>query len=278
MSADHKPFGWLRESIGPNRFRIIAWLVSVCAFIIIWQEFAWFLRYTGVEWRFYVPYPAEVFEVLVESFVEEVPGIGLSMGTMALASLKRVILGFILALAVAFPLGLLIASFSLVKNLGDPIVEMFRPVPPVAWIPIFIVMFSMFWGPVAVVFLGAFFPILLNVVFGVQRTDRTLIDAAKTLGAGRIDVLMKVVIPSTAPYLMTGIKIGLGIGWMCIVAAEMLPVVGGGVGYALWTSALQFSRYDVTFACMIVIGLLSIMTTGIAEQVERRLYRWMGMA
>lgn len=277
MAADRRIFSRLSRSIGPSRLRIIAWIISVCAFVIAWQVFAWFLRYTDVEWQHFIPYPADVFETLAESFVDEVPGIGLSMGTMAFASLKRVILGFALALAIAFPLGLLIASYRLVKDLGDPIVEMFRPVPPVAWIPIFIVMFSMFWGPIMVVFLGAFFPILLNVIFGVQRTDQTLIDAAKTLGASRVEVLMKVVIPSTAPYLMTGVKIGLGIGWMCVVAAELLPTVGGGVGYALWTSAFQFSRYDVTFACMIVIGLLSILTTGLAEQVERRLYRWMGM-
>ena len=277
MNAARGIIGRLAKSVGPRKLQLGAWIVSISAFILIWQEFAWLLRYMEVEWRLYVPYPLDVFEVLVDSFFGEVPGIGLSMGTMALASLKRVIMGFIIALAVAFPLGLLIASFTLIRYLGDPIVEMFRPVPPVAWIPVFIVMFSMFWGPVAVVFLGAFFPILLNVVFGVRRTDQTLVDAAKTLGASRMDIFTKVVIPSTAPYLMTGIKIGLGIGWMCIVAAEMLPVVGGGVGYALWTSALQFSRYDVTFACMIVIGLLSILTTGVAEQVERRLYRWMGM-
>ena len=277
MNASGGIVGRFARSLSSRKLQLVAWTVSVSAFVLVWQEFAWLLRYMDVEWRLYVPYPLDVFEVLVDSFFGEVPGIGLSMGTMALSSLKRVIMGFLLALVVAFPLGLLMASFTLARHLGDPIVEMFRPVPPVAWIPVFIVMFSMFWGPVAVVFLGAFFPILLNVIFGVRRTDPTLIDAAKTLGASRVDIFTKVVIPSTAPYLMTGVKIGLGIGWMCIVAAEMLPVVGGGVGYALWTSALQFSRYDVTFACMIVIGLLSILTTGVAEQVERRLYRWMGM-
>ena len=86
-----------------------------------------------------------------------------------------------------------------------------------------------------------------------------------------------VIIPSTMPYLMTGVKVGLGIGWMCIVAAEMLPVLGGGVGYALWTSANQYSLYEVTYACMIVIGLMSLITTGLAEQFEKRLYAWMGM-
>lgn len=260
-----------------RRVQLLAGIISVSAFVAFWHAFAWLLRYWDMNIQEYVPFPADVFSVMIDSLVNEVPGMDLSLSVMAYASLKRVVIGFTLALVVAFPLGLLMASFRLAKHLGDPIIEMFRPIPPVAWIPVFLVMLSVFWGPVAVVFLGAFFPILLNVMFGVYRTDETLIDAAKTLGARRIDIFTKVVIPSTAPYLMTGVKVGLGISWMCIVAAEMLPVLGGGVGYALWTSAQQFSRFDVTFACMIVIGLMSILTTGLAEQVERRLYRWMGM-
>jgi ABC-type nitrate/sulfonate/bicarbonate transport system permease component len=252
-------------------------VVSVLAFLALWHLFAWLLRTWDSNIQEYVPFPIDVFTVLVESFVDEVPGMDLTMGEMALASLKRVVIGFGLALLAAFPLGLLMASYRSLKYLGDPIVEMFRPIPPVAWIPVFLVMLSVFWGPVAIVFLGAFFPIFLNVMFGVKRTDQTLVDAAKTLGASRADIFAKVVIPSTLPYLMTGVKIGLGIAWMCIVAAEMLPVLGGGVGNALWTSAKEFSRFDVTFACMIVIGLMSILTTGLAEHVERRMYRWMGM-
>lgn len=277
MSALHtmlRRFGRFAKS---RRLQLSAAIISVTVFVIFWHVFAWLLRCWDWSLQEYVPFPAEVFTVLVDSFVNEVPGMDLSMGVMAFASFKRVVIGFTLALVVAFPLGLLMASFRFVNYLGDPIIEMFRPIPPVAWIPVFLVMLSFFWGPVAIVFLGAFFPILLNVMFGVKRTDQTLIDAAKTLGARRIDIFTKVVIPSTAPYLMTGVKVGLGISWMCIVAAEMLPVLGGGVGNALWVSAQEFSRFDVTFACMIVIGLMSILTTGLAEQVERRLYRWMGM-
>ena len=277
MSAPRTILRRFGRSAKSRRLQLSAGIISVSVFVMFWHVFAWLLRYWDWNLQEYVPFPVEVFTVLVDSFVNEVPGMDLSMGVMAFASFKRVIIGFTLALVVAFPLGLLMASFRFVNHLGDPIIEMFRPIPPVAWIPVFLVMLSFFWGPVAIVFLGAFFPILLNVMFGVKRTDQTLIDAAKTLGARRIDIFTKVVIPSTAPYLMTGVKVGLGISWMCIVAAEMLPVLSGGVGNALWVSAQEFSRFDVTFACMIVIGLMSILTTGLAEQVERRLYRWMGM-
>jgi ABC-type nitrate/sulfonate/bicarbonate transport system permease component len=267
----------LGQFVRSRRLQLVSGIISVSAFLILWHGFALLLRHWDSSFQEYVPFPVDVFSVLLDSFVHEVPGMDLSMGTMALASLKRVVAGFTLALVTAFPLGLLMASSRFIRHLSDPIVEMFRPIPPVAWIPVFLVMLSLFWGPVMIVFLGAFFPILLNVMFGVKRTDQTLIDAAKTLGASRANIFTKVVIPSTAPYLMTGVKIGLGISWMCIVAAEMLPVLGGGVGYALWTSAREYSRFDVTFACMIVIGLMSILTTGLAEQFEKRLYRWMGM-
>lgn len=260
-----------------SRTRLAAGAVSIGTFLVVWHTASWLLRYWDVGFYKFVPYPIDVFSVMYESFVGVVPGLDHSLGIMALASLQRLVLGFSLALAIAFPLGLLMASIRLLEYLGEPIVEMFRPIPPVAWIPIFLVMLSIFWGPVWIVFLGAFFPILLNVMFGVRRTDETLIDAAKTLGAGPVEIFRMVIIPSTMPYLMTGIKVGLGIGWMCIVAAEMLPVLSGGVGYALWTSAQQFSRYDVTYACMIVIGLMSLLTTGLAEQFEKRLYIWMGM-
>jgi NitT/TauT family transport system permease protein len=122
-----------------------------------------------------------------------------------------------------------------------------------------------------------FFPILLNVTFGARSVDPVLIDVARTLGAGRREVFVKVVLPFTLPYMMTGIKIGLGIGWMCIVAAEMLGAVGGGVGYYIWNMANQYGMYDKMYAGMLVIGLLSVLTTGVAALFERRLTRWMGM-
>jgi NitT/TauT family transport system permease protein len=78
--------------------------------------------------------------------------------------------------------------------------------------------------------------------------------------------------------MMTGIKVGLGVGWMCIVAAEMMPLEGGtGVGYYLWLSAVSINQYEYTYATMIVIGLLGILTTGVAELIEKRVSRWMGM-
>jgi NitT/TauT family transport system permease protein len=168
-------------------------------------------------------------------------------------------------------------SFKALESMGKPLVEVFRPIPPLAWVPVFLMVFRSFWGPIGIVFLGVFFPILLNVIFGVKSVDQKLVDAARTLGAKRSAVFTKVVMPAIVPYMMTGIKVGLGVGWMCIVAAEMMPIQGGtGVGYYVWLSA-DYSRYDFTYATMLVIGLLSILTTGVAELIEKRVSRWMGI-
>jgi ABC-type nitrate/sulfonate/bicarbonate transport system permease component len=126
------------------------------------------------------------------------------------------------------------------------------------------------------VFLGIFFPVLFNVILGVKSVDPLLIDAAKTLGAKRTHLFFKVILPFTTPYLMTGIKVGLGVGWMCIVAAEMVGRYGGGVGYYI-LARTEAGLYDYVFAGIAMIAILGILTTGVASQVERRLHRWMGM-
>ncbi len=251
-------------------------LLSICVFVLVWHACAWYLDDTGSHYAGFIPYPAEVAEAFIDSFVTRDPATNLYMHDHIISSLKRIVLGFGLALAIALPAGLLMGAMKGAEAIGKPIVEIFRPIPPLAWIPLFMLVFGIIWGPIWIVFLGIFFPILLNVVFGVRSVDTVLIDAAKTLGARRIDIFSKVILPFALPYLMTGIKVGLGIGWMCIVAAEMLGAVGGGVGYYIYASS-NVGRYEYMYAGMAVIGLLSVLTTGIAGQIEGRVYRWMGM-
>ena len=224
-----------------------------------------------------LPDPRQVYDAFVDAFLHRDPVSDLFMTSHIFASLKRIFFGFILAFALGMPIGLLMGRSSNSNAFARPIVEIFRPIPPLAWVPIFLIGLGLFWGPVAIVFLGIFFPILLNVTFGAKSVEPVLIDAARTLGAKKSQLFAMVVLPSTLPYMMTGIKVGLGIGWMCIVAAEMLGSVGGGVGYYIYNMAFQASMYDRVFAGMVVIGLLSVLTTGVAELIERRLYKWMGM-
>jgi NitT/TauT family transport system permease protein len=266
----------LRKWLAANWHRIALSALSVSVFVIVWHLFSAYLRATSPNLYAYVPPPSQVLDAFVTSFTVRDSTSGLYMWDHIWASMKRVVLGFGVAVGLALPIGLLMGSLRGAEAAGRPIVEMIRPIPPLAWIPLFLVVFGIVWGPVAIVTIGIFFPVLLSVIFGVRTVDPVLIDAARTLGAKRIHIFTKVVLPFTVPYFMTGVKVGLGIGWMCIVAAEMLGSVGGGVGYYIFSKAGS-SQYDLMFAGMIVIGLLGTLTTGIAGFFEERLYRWVGM-
>jgi len=268
-----------------NWFRLTLSAASTAVFLTLWWLFSAYLR---ADWPFQgvtpsptraaeIPYWWDVLRALGKSFAVSSGNPGeLLMSEHIFASLKRISIAFALAIVTAVPLGLLMGRSKNAEAVGRPFVELFRPIPPLAWVPIFLIVFKLFWGPIAIVFLGIFFPILLNVMLGARSVDPVLIDAALTLGAKRGTIFSKVVLPFTTPYLMTGITVGLGIGWMCIVAAEMLGNVGGGVGYLIF-AANTTSQYELMYAAMLMIGILSVLTTGVAGLIERWVYRWMGM-
>ena len=274
----------LSKAIITNWLRIILGVMSLETFLILWSLYSGWLH---GDWIFsnrplstsaeFLPYPWDVLSAFAQSFTVRDPVSNLYMTSHMYASLKRIFFGFVLAFCLAVPLGLLMGRSKNAEAVGKPILELFRPIPPLAWAPLFLIALKFFWGPIVIVFLGVFFPILLNVILGAKSVDPMLIDAARALGARRRDVFAKVVLPSTLPYIMTGVTVGLGVGWMCIVAAEMLGAVGGGVGYYIYNMVYQTGMYDKVYAGMAVIGLLSVLTTGVAALFERRLTRWMGM-
>ena len=180
-----------------------------------------------------------------------------------------------LALIIAVPVGLIMGTSKIFDLLIRPIVEVFRPIPPIAWVPIFLLALGMFWGPIIVIFIGVFFPLLSSVYFGVKSVDPVLLDAAKTQGAGKLNIFAKVILPYTVPFIMSGIRIGLGIGWMCIVAAEMIGARGGGIGYYISIQG-ELGNYPGVFAGIVVIAILGILTTGVSGYVEQTLNKRMG--
>jgi len=276
--------GAVWKYIRSNWTKVALACVSLIIFVAAWWLYS---NYLHAEWPFegqvpsenmdYLPDPHQVIDAFIDSFLHKDPVSHLYMASHIYASLKRILFGFALAFALGVPLGLLMGRSKNAEVFSKPIVEIFRPIPPLAWVPIFLIALGFLWGPIAIVFLGIFFPILLNVTFGARSVEPVLIDAARTLGAEKRHLFSKVVMPFTLPYLMTGIKVGLGVGWMCIVAAEMLGAVGGGVGYYIYNMAYQAGMFERMYAGMLVIGLLSVLTTGVAELIERRLYKWMGM-
>jgi len=190
-----------------------------------------------------------------------------------LASMSRVYGGFALALAVALPLGLMIGRIALMRQLLDPTLQLLRPIPVTAWLPLAMIMFGL--GPRSaffLVFLGAFYPILINTIFGVRSVDPRLFEAASMLGCTGSVQFFKVVLPASLPAIFTGLRLGLGFAWVVIVVGEMTGVETG-LG-AIIMEARQLSRTEIVICGMIVIGIAGFITDRLVVLLGRRLLRW----
>lgn len=267
---------WLSRAMRTNWKRVLLGVLSVVILLTVWYMVSWWLESRDPVQASLVPPPDEVADSFWWLLSHRDRATGVYLLDHMFTSLERVFLGFTLALGLALPAGILMGRSWMAESLARPVVEIFRPIPPLAWAPAFLIIFKIFWGPVAVVFLGVFFPILFNVMLGARSVDRTLIDAARTLGARGTDIFTKVVLPYTFPYLMTGITVGLGIGWMCIVAAEFVAAEGGGLGYFILANS-DWGYYPEMYSGMALIGLLSALTTGVAGLIEGEVYKRMGM-
>lgn len=191
-------------------------------------------------------------------------------------SLYRVLLGFLTAAAVAIPLGILMGRYPTVQDLADGVIQLFRPIPPLAWLPVALAWFKIgLTSIVFIIFIGAFFPIVLNTIAGVKSVNRTWLETATVYGASERQIMTKVVLPAAAPTIWTGLRVSLGIAWQCVVAAEMLPGTTSGLGYMIM-AAYNLGQMQVIIAGMIVIGFISLVLDALFRGVEGRMFAWQG--
>jgi NitT/TauT family transport system permease protein len=191
-------------------------------------------------------------------------------------SAERVSKGFLAALVVGVPVGLAIGWNRLAASTVDPTVQLLRPIPITAWLPFSIAVFGIQdIGAVFLIALGAFYPIVVNTAQGARDVERNLIRAALMMGASRLTVLRRVVLPASLPSIFTGMRIGLGIAWTAVIVAEMVAVKSG-LGYVLW-DAYYVGRMDVVIADMVTIGILGLLTDYIIVLVERWVLTWRRM-
>lgn len=189
------------------------------------------------------------------------------------ASFARVLAGFAIAGVLAVTLGIAIGWSRATEVVIEPTLQMLRPIPPVSWIPLAIIWFGIADKPaIFLVFLGAFFPILLNTIHGVKSCDRNLLRAGLMVGGGNRQLLRFVVLPAALPSIFAGLRIGIGSAWMLTVTAEMVAVKSG-LGYVLWDS-YYFLRYDLVLAAMASIGLLGFMSDLLIRAVMARILHW----
>lgn len=258
-----------------NRKKVIAVLIGIFSFIIFLLLWAWYASYLNSP---YLKGPQEVFTTLFTILVQnQLDFTGFTISQHITASLSRVFAGFGLAAIIAVPIGLFSGWSWYVDKAVSPLVEIIRPIPPIAWIPFAIVFFADPFSAVFIVFLGSFFPILIATAAGVRSIDPLLIDAARTLGARKFDVFRKIIVPASIPGIMTGLRISIGVGWMCVAAAELVGVKDGGLGFYI-LSMSGVGLFANVFAGMIIIGALGFIMVWGMGYIERRLTRWAGMS
>ena len=221
----------------------------------------------------------------------------ISMGSLAAniaISLVRVLCGYALAVGIGVPLGVAMGYWPPLHRTLDTFLGMFRPIPPLAWVPLVLAWFGVASlatladlprGPayyylnnlklsmLFIIFIGAFFPVLTSAIHGVRTVNRTLIDAARVLGAAPRHIFCKILLPAAAPSIVNGLRIGLGVAWMCLVSAEMLPGSLSGVGYLI-THAYTVGRTDVVIAGMVSISVVGVLLDMGFQWLEKRKYAW----
>lgn len=188
-------------------------------------------------------------------------------------SLLRIAGSFLMAAFFGILIGVSIGRFKFARWAFLPYIEIMRPIPAITWIPMAILIWPTTEESILfITFLGAFFPIVLNTIQGVEATPKALINAAKTLGANEWDVLRHVILPASLPSITSGAAIGMGVSWFSLVAGEM---IGGraGVGYYTW-NAYQLIQYSNIIVGMITIGILSTISTWIIYGIRYPLLKW----
>lgn len=221
----------------------------------------------------------------------------ISMGTLAGnigISMVRVLCGYTLATAIGVPLGVAMGYYSGLFRVLNAFLGMFRPIPPLAWVPLVLAWFgvsslatladlprgqlyyyfnNLKLSMLFIIFIGALFPVLTSSVHGVQTVSRTLIDSARVLGASERDIFVKILLPAAAPSIVNGLRIGLGVAWMCLVSAEMLPGSLSGVGYLI-THAYTVGRTDVVITGMVSISVIGALLDFGFQWIEKHKYSW----
>ncbi|HLQ38801.1 MAG TPA: ABC transporter permease [Planctomycetota bacterium] len=184
------------------------------------------------------------------------------------ASLFRVTTGFLLAVLVGVPAGLVCGWFAPLFAAFNPMIQVFRPISPIAWIPVAILWFGVDdRAPIFLIFLASVFPITVSAMAAVQNIHPVYIRAARNFGIGRMELFRRVIFPATLPQVLTGIRIALGVAWLVVVAAEMIAV-NSGLGFLIIDARNAGKRYDLVVAGMVMIGLIGLMLDQLVRRLE----------
>ncbi len=272
MVSKPSPMGWVNQLAMTARTAILQnrplrQLLSLVLFFGIWQILSSINFHFIINFQF-LPSPLEVFRATIK-FMTGNPWIHFW------SSIQRVLWGYAIASMAGVLLGVLVGWFEVVEDLTMPPLEILRPIPAVAWIPLAILMFpNAETGMVYITFLGAFFPILISTIKGVESTlgDTVLIRVGQCLGANPWHIFKDIVIPGSMPSIASGLTIGMGNAWFCLVTAEILAGRYG-IGYITWESYVT-SNYPPIVMGMLLIGLMGAFSSWAVDRAARALMPW----
>lgn len=268
-------------------FRLGSYLLVPCLFLVFWSVAAKQLNNEVI-----LPGFGQVAALFLQP-AESLIAMG-SLATNVAISLVRVLAGYLLAVCLAVPLGILMGYYGPAFRLLNGFLALFRPIPPLAWVPLVLAWFgvaslatlfdvqrgtaymylnNLKFSMIFIIFIGAFYPILTSSIHGVMNVRSTLLDSARVLGAGEWDIFRKILLPAASPSIVNGMRIGLGVAWMCLVSAEMLPGSLSGVGYLI-THAYTLARTDIVIAGMISIGVVGALLDLGFRLIEDRKFIW----
>jgi nitrate/nitrite transport system permease protein len=241
----------LRQQRAELAARVIAPLLGILAFLAIW----WLVSLAGS-----IPGPAKTWNAAVQVFSDPFyrngpndQGIAWKIG----GSLARVGVGFGFAALIGIPLGFLIGRFRFLRNMTEPVIGLLRPVSPLAWLPIGLLVFKGA-NPAAIwtIFISSIWPMIINTAVGVQRIPSDYLNVARVLNLSEWKVFTKILFPAVLPYMLTGVRLSMGVAWLVIVAAEMLTG-GVGLGFWVWDEWNNLKVENILIA-IIVIGMIGL--------------------
>lgn len=245
----------------------VATLTSLGLILLLW----WGVTASGLVAPLFLPGPDEVLFRLID--LTRTGFVGASLLQHAAASLARVGLAMLFAVITAIPIGMVMGLFPRINAALDPLIEFYRPIPPLAYLPLMVIWFGIGeTTKILLIFLAIFAPLAIATASAVRRVDPNRIRAAQSLGANRDQIAWLVIFPSALPDILTGLRIALGVGWSTLVASELVAATRG-LGFMV-QSASQMLVTDVVVAGIFVIALIALGLELFLRWVERRFTGW----
>ena len=257
-----------KKSAIPSNVIISA--LTLLAILLVW----WGVTAMQLISPLFLPAPQQVLKQLVsistQGFMDA------TLGQHLAASLGRILVALLAAVVIGVPVGIAMGLNPTVRGILDPIIEIYRPVPPLAYLPLMVIWFGIGeTSKILLIYLAIFAPVTLAAAAGVRSVEQVRVRAAQALGANRWQVLWYVVLPNALPEILTGLRIGLGVGWSTLVAAELIAATRG-LGFMI-QSAGEFLATDVVIAGISVIALIAFVLELGLRALQRRLTPWHGV-